>query len=89
MASLALDTPGILFGAYICCVGTVASFVLKATSHDSKLNRIQSVYLVLAAVSSLHILFCEDLLVHVHLAITLHFLMKPFRGLTIPRYIYP
>lgn len=59
MVSLALETPGLLFAAYVCCVGTVAAFVLNTVLRDSKLNRISSLYLILAAASSLHILFCK------------------------------
>jgi hypothetical protein len=61
MVSLALDIPGLLFGAYVCSVGTVAGFVLNAVLRNSKPNRISSVYLMLAAASSLHILYCKGL----------------------------
>ena len=59
MVSLALDIPGLLFGAYVCGVGTTASFVLNRVLHNVQLNRVSSVYLMLAAASSLHILFCK------------------------------
>ena len=59
MVPLALEIPSLLFAAYVCCVGTVVAFVLNTIPRVSKLNRISSVYLVLAAASSLHILFCK------------------------------
>ena len=60
MVFLALNTPGILFGAYVCCVVTLAGFVLNTTPRNAKLNLVSFVYLGIAAVSSLHTLFCES-----------------------------
>jgi len=59
MDSLALNTPGLLFGAYICCIVTLAGFVLNSVPRNVKVNRVSFVYLGLAAASSFHILFCE------------------------------
>ena len=60
MVFLALNTPGILFGAYVCCVVTLAGFVLNTTPRNAKLNLVSLVYLGIAAASSLHTLFCES-----------------------------
>jgi len=85
MVSLVLETPDLLFGAYVCCVGTLAGLVLNSVPRNPKLNQVSFVYIVLAAASSLHILFCKPFC-SLHDPLSLHFLMKPFRGLAIPSF---
>jgi hypothetical protein len=58
MVFAASDVPRLLFGAYTFAIGAVAGFVLTTVPHP-RLNQNSVVYFVLAAVSSLHILFCK------------------------------